>query len=1118
MTGAENGAIPMTAGGIVLLPPGVYATVNEPFKVAGGTTTCDAEVAPPARVGGKPVPEPSAAAMAAKRFDVQRRLRRALAAKEATMLQLTQTIMGCSNSGGVFNDSGKARSMGGPATSSNLRGAIEEPAAMTLPTVPSADATWDYFSALAASDVRHGDIDVLRRAHGNESPSAREEALLVEHEKLKKLVSDLQRELDASRSALRGKASQGSHLTGRRSKSSALAGMQHNLASGSPVNSLVGRKDADREAEAPAMLSDKLDDALKRVGALEELLAVEQRRREEAETRCAEIQVTTTRERSYTGTTDADVKAVYCGKVGGLRDEKALTDPNLDLTEQTSLLSLRPAVEDSPVRNKRRNSDVSHSRLIHGLVEKQRAERAAWSKCEKEFKHYIHLLESTLTRMERGLPAEDASSAGMFNMTVCIVACQKLLNRRNNGTLFIDPFVVLYSPTGEKTLETLPREDTDSPRFSETEDRATFKVARGSPWSIVFEVYSRGVNNERLFLGQAKVPIGPLLEEAATGRRIQQTVKLHPRDREAESDIQCHRHQLGSIIFTVSTVVVGRGWNDTAGDGVLFSHDSMTASGRGRRTPLDTKRRSFAGCDASGVSHVGQDTVDMHTRESPLPAVALRVHSAKGIIKRPSGVYSNPYVVAYDGDTGDEFIHTPSVVASSNPIWGHSSHASGILYYNRGKGHVVFRVYDHDQEGRDRFLGEAELDKQLIFSGKEWHELRLGPRVEESVEYIRRKQHRLGKLLVHCTRPNPSGGKCKENRDQPPPKRFQGLSTVGKVCGSAGSSAILNEECVTRCQAITLDNLPIQVSVEACSNLGVDHSDGQVAVCVVSPSMTEYCTPAVPQDPNPSWVGPSASARFTAHPLSDDGIQFRVVRYGDRSDSRGSTIARGQISVMDLFRRGFGRKVLRLESVLEDADLRSGHEAEEGATITVFFKLLTSHAAHDGAETVTTRKQIVEPPTTALSADQPSPPSKVEPSVVEPTTTVMSVYIKEAHELLDYDQNMFNVLGVTDPRVLVWIGPNHVFTAPVKQDTVNPKWTREEGEFQVSVRPEHIIRFEVQDVDATGFDGLGCATVHASEIVGSEGERKLPVMLDGKQYGTLTVVFAPAKGGRAGRG
>ncbi|RNC42220.1 hypothetical protein TcCL_NonESM08152 [Trypanosoma cruzi] len=103
---------------------------------------------------------------------------------------------------------------------------------------------------------------------------------------------------------------------------------------------------------------------------------------------------------------------------------------------------------------------------------------------------------------------------------------------------------------------------------------------------------------------------------------------------------------------------------------------------------------------------------------------------------------------------------------------------------------------------------------------------------------------------------------------------------------------------------------------------------------------------------------------------------------------------------------------------------------------------------------------------------------------------------------------MFNVMGVTDPRVLVWVGPDLAFTVPEKRDTVNPVWTQEEAEFILRVQSTQVIRFEVQDVDVSGFDSMGCATIHASEVIDSPGVRRLPVMLDGKQYGTLVVVFS----------
>ncbi|RNC30038.1 hypothetical protein TcCL_Unassigned07452, partial [Trypanosoma cruzi] len=169
------------------------------------------------------------------------------------------------------------------------------------------------------------------------------------------------------------------------------------------------------------------------------------------------------------------------------------------------------------------------------------------------------VLEAAISRMERRMPVEKPSKATLFNLTLRLVSCERLLNRRNNGAGSIDPFVIVYSPIGERVLETLPREDTDCPEFSEVDDVVTLKAARGSSWHILFEVYSRGTNNVRLFLGQAKVPVGPLLEDVKLGRVRRHSSKLRLRDRETDNELLRQTRSLGTIVFDVTTTVVSGG-------------------------------------------------------------------------------------------------------------------------------------------------------------------------------------------------------------------------------------------------------------------------------------------------------------------------------------------------------------------------------------------------------------------------------------------------------------------------------------------------------------------------------------------------------------------------------
>ncbi|RHW69791.1 C2 domain containing protein [Trypanosoma brucei equiperdum] len=1124
MTGGNSGLSATGAGSVVLLPRGVYATVFEPINSAEEQQKVALEDSVRRPLDDHQKANISSMAGAAGRFEAQRRLRKAMAAKEATMIQLKQLIREYSSPGEGPNRSNEQLKMVSDKVTGCSLGEING--------IPSATVALGHIekdiSVHPAADLTC-DAEVLRLKLENEKLSVKETALKREREQLERLVVDLRKELEASGDALRDQTAllqtirisegrHGSHVFFKHKPeklsepiTTAAPSEERKKRGEKDDENEKGNKEEDKKEEKKKDTiceGDKVSDMLKRIEALEGLLALEEKRREAVEKRCEELLAMSSERKAGDEPTPLAARTADWGTVAGRREEEGGKTLKTDPACKEDLFEPAPAVENSPGKSAKDGRDTNLNRVIRVLVEKHRAARVVWARREKEFKRYTQVLESVMTRMERGLPAEEPGKAALFNLTVSFVACENLLNRRNNGALFIDPFVVLYSPIGEKALETLPREDTNCPQFTNAGDTVTFKVVRGLPWSLTFEVYSRGVNNTGLFLGQAKVPVESFLEDVAVDKRFQRKVRLCPRDREPDSEVIQNAHRLGSIIFTACISVVGRDRRSSFIPAVSPRNSAITSSGC-RRSVLDVKRSM----EAEHYDTVNVDVSCSAGEEarccSPADAVILRVLSAKGVIKRPSGVYSNPYVVAFDSGTGEELLHTPPVMASSNPQWEHSAQGRCIIRPDHARGSVTFRVYDHDQEGKDRFLGEAHLPKRLIFSGKELHELKLEPRRDESLEYIRRKQHKLGKLVVQCVRKN-ARSEGERGRTQSGGSVCRSAPYPGAVCGITESSKILHEDSVTNCKTILLDALPIRVTVEACNGLCIDRSDGYVVVCIVSPNLVEYMTSAVCGTADPSWTGTDNSATFSVHPLSSGAIQFHVMAQDRKCGYGGRIVGCAQISTLDLFRRGFGRKKLQLGGPPDRADILRRQRQSGQGTITVFFSLLSSPPVR-GEDEVTCsqgkRAAAVSPAAVTNGQSEPSLTRRQDRNTPASTGVAMSIYIKEAHDLLDYDKSMFNVLGVTDPRVTVWVGPNHAFTTPEKRDTVNPKWSLEEAEFQVSVERGHVIRFEVQDVDTTGFDSLGSAVVDASEVIESPGARTLPVMLREKQYGTLTVVF-----------
>nr|CCC51479.1 conserved hypothetical protein [Trypanosoma vivax Y486] len=1060
----------------VLLAPGVYPTT------CSSTEAC---------VSTHP---PVSTLTAAQRFHKQRRLRRAMMAKEATMLELTRLLV-------QNSDVSRSPRAGELTDKSGFKGGDMNPECDIHNTVER-QAPRSAFNGGACE----AELQSLRMQ--NTRMSANEAAFAREREQLRSLINDLRHELEASGQALRDQTALARSLISGMSRQE-----PHRMAK-SQREELMKRLGANVLSDTIGGTDRELTItlALEKIKCLEDLLALERQRCEQVEKQYTELQNMDagSTARSKLGCTILPSVRKHDDVVEGIKGSEDPAMPTRAVCSKSVQYEGGHAVDR---QEQHECSKVGRcSRIISTLGEKHRASRHIWAKREKEFKRCIQVFEAVMSRMERGIPPEKPASARLFNMTIRLVSCERLLNRRNNGVAFIDPFVVVYSPNGEKVLETLPRDDTDSPRFNLVEDAVTFKVVRRSPWSLTFEVFSRGCNNTRLFLGQARVPVAPLLEETVTVSELRQVVKLQPREREPDEEIVQNGHHLGTLVFSVSVAVVGSAhsggvtlsYPDTEPECGLPGGFSSQSAREGRLARTERVEKS-----TSSGNLRGKDCAETRCQ------VEICIDSARGVRLRQCSGASYLYVVVCDGVSGGQLFFTPSVAAGDRPSWGHRQVVSIQSFSEQQDACVVFRLYAHNREGVDLFLGEASLAWRNIISGKQWHELHLSLHRGDMVDDAHVTQQRSCCLLVQCvtTATETSGAGAglemgMEPLPLPSPPSLVSAPSRHQL-GPSESSDII-EEGEPPCKGNTLEEVSVGVYVEACSGLVSDVVGGSTFVSVIAPDSLTYLTSAVPQRSDPHWGKAEGSVTISVHPLDPGVVGFHVINHSEQSSSGELTLGYAQISVLDLFRRGFGRKKLRLGPHPGGSGVVQVEGVSSHGTITILFSPLPSPVAPSASEVGTPVFVPDTAPPSKLSTRTPSLSSSdnAGTNVGVPRAVPLRIYVKEGRGLLDCDQTIFNVLGVTDPRVMVWVGPNHVFTTPEKRDTVNPKWEPMEGQFTASVQPTHVIRFEVQDVDVAGFDSLGCAVIHASEVIGTSSERVLPVMLHGKQYGTLTVVFS----------
>ncbi|ORC93124.1 uncharacterized protein TM35_000024500 [Trypanosoma theileri] len=1096
----------------VLLPPGVYgATPAVPDKSNISTTSAAAPVGMDSLQGSSAV----LASSSVDRFDKHRRLRRAMAAKEATLMELTrllvnsmepqQRVKGSSNS----NSSGEPANTAGGGSEKESHGEMDKTVNTTSTPAPIHTST-------------EAEVKYLREE--NKRLRIREATRAKEQAKLESLVYDLRRELETAGETLRD-------------QTAAMKCVGKEVARMGPYRMIKTQREQQVKYVPPETLEEKssvvdsseLQSLKEKVKSLQSNLAKEQKRREHFERRCAELQAISLRykltelRRTVEGDNEENVDISLQGATVNDNDNDGNSIASASTAagggeEEERRISRKGKVTESLEKPVSSNGD-GVMKTIQSIEETYRSARRRWSRQEKEFKRYMQILESTISRMERNMPSGKLNTASLFNVTLQLVSCEGLLNRRNNGIGCIDPYVVLYSPIGEKALETLPREDTVSPQFDEGGDVVTLKMVQGSPWYVLVEVYSRGLNNVRLFLGEAKIPVELLLSDGVImGKERQHVVKLRPRDREPDGEIVKSAHRLGQVVFRVTATVV---------DAIPLHRISRRAvrfSGRLISPQQDG--------EVPGSAEYLSEKIKNYNPPLLVPSnntITIRVVKAKDILKGESGMNFNPFVVIYDLSGSKELLRTPVAVGTNNPSWDNSIQASLTLTTGTLQEGIIFRLNNYNRDGKEEFLGEAYFSREEMYSGKEWHELTLRPRKDEMLMYIRENQNRLGKLLIQCIQENKGNKNILQNKEL-----HSTIEPIRKILGHTESSKIVQDESSTNYSKNVLQPLPIQIYVEACKGLHGYYREGKVYVRVVVPNSTSFITPVLPCISTLSWSKAEGSTVAMLHPLQSGVIEFHVIEKGNQEGENERPLGYAQFSVLDLFRGGFGKKELLLTASPHTTEIPVCENSNNLGSVVISFLLLSEEpltgsprqvcaATNDSNENnrkkEEEKKKEEKNEKPEKKKDENEEEEKEEEKTISkgtlgdpqvpssPTSLQMRIYVKEGHDLLDCDHSMFNVLGLTNPRVMVWVGPDHVFTVSEKPNTVNPKWTQEEGEVLVCAQSSQIIRFEVQDVDVAGFDSMGCATIHASEIIASPGEHSLPVILDGKQYGILDVVF-----------
>lgn len=134
----------------------------------------------------------------------------------------------------------------------------------------------------------------------------------------------------------------------------------------------------------------------------------------------------------------------------------------------------------------------------------------------------------------------------------------------------------------------------------------------------------------------------------------------------------------------------------------------------------------------------------------------------------------------------------------------------------------------------------------------------------------------------------------------------------------------------------------------------------------------------------------------------------------------------------------------------------------------------------------------------------------------EAAASSIRLYVKSGDHLLSREDHL-EALDDCDPRVVVWVGEDPIFTVPPVHQSSHPRWDTQMGECRgVMVRPAQEIRFDVQDVTEYGevvWIGVACipSTAVLEKLKTSSSaveEVVLPVVRNGLANGTLRVQFS----------
>lgn len=171
----------------------------------------------------------------------------------------------------------------------------------------------------------------------------------------------------------------------------------------------------------------------------------------------------------------------------------------------------------------------------------------------------------------------------------------------------------------------------------------------------------------------------------------------------------------------------------------------------------------------------------------------------------------------------------------------------------------------------------------------------------------------------------------------------------------------------------------------------------------------------------------------------------------------------------------------------------------------------TGKAVCPSTQTTTDKTPSPSPTTPTAGTTSPSVPRD---EVLQKKT--LRIHVKSGDHLFAREDHL-DALDDGDPRVLLWLNDQHVFTAPPVHQSGHPRWSSRMGACQTMVQQRDELRFEVQDVSPYGDVGfIGVGFIAVSEVLeklesvpGPHAEEVfLPVVRNGIQHGVLLVEFS----------